>query len=91
MPHMATEIMRVNWLAHMATTRPRPEDRMCRAAVCAGQAGRTATQIVSCPRRKRTKTDRLHRQDPLDMPLLPQLTLFHYAKKTLSRGITTEL
>jgi hypothetical protein len=39
-------------------------DRMCRTARRAGQAGQTATQIVSCPRRKRTRTDHLRRQDP---------------------------
>jgi hypothetical protein len=37
-------------------------DRMCRLVGHVGQAGQTATQIVSCPQCKWTRTERLHRQ-----------------------------
>jgi ribosomal protein L37AE/L43A len=38
-------------------------DKMRRPAGCAGQACQTMMQIVSCPRCKRTRMDRLRRQD----------------------------
>jgi hypothetical protein len=60
----------------LAIASHKASDRIHHAAAHAGQAGRTAMRIVSCPRRKRTRTDRLRRQDAsagcvgsLEMPL----------------------
>jgi hypothetical protein len=47
----------------LAIASHKASDRMRRAVGRTGQAGQTAIQIVFWPRRKRTRTDRLHQQD----------------------------